>query len=99
MIKHIVLLKFKESVSADEIALQERKFTALKSQLPGIDSIEWGTNASSEGLDKGFTHCFNLSFATVKERDAYLPHPQHVQFADGIGPLLEDVLVIDYEPK
>lgn len=99
MIKHIVLLKFKAEVSVEAIALQERKFAALKSQVPGITSLEWGLNVSPEGLSKGFSHCFNLAFPSVKERDAYLPHPDHVKFADGIGPFLDDVLVIDYEPN
>jgi len=99
MIKHIVLLKFKKDVSLETISVQVNKFVSLKGQVPGIDSIEWGTNNSTEGLDKGFTHCFHLSFVSVKDRDEYLPHPKHVRFADGIGPLLDEVLVIDYEPK
>ena len=51
---------------------------------------------SPEGLAKGFTHCFNLSFADEAARAAYLPHPDHLAFVAQLKPALDDVLVFDY---
>jgi hypothetical protein len=55
-----------------------------------------GINVSPEGLDKGFTHCFILTFKSEKDRDAYLVHPDHKAFGGLVGPVLDDVFVIDF---
>jgi len=95
-IRHLVCLKFKETATADQIAEIEKCFPLLKESIEGIVSIEWGTNNSPEGLNKGFTHCFLVTFANDAARSTYLPHPKHQQFVDILKPLLEDVFVIDY---
>lgn len=95
-IRHLVCLKFQETASADQIAEIEERFPLLKDSIEGIVSIEWGTNNSPEGLNKGFTHCFVVTFANDAARSTYLPHPKHQEFVDILKPLLEDVFVIDY---
>ncbi|MDO1502682.1 Dabb family protein [Winogradskyella maritima] len=40
-----------------------------------MQGYEWGTNNSPEGLDKGFTHAFFLTFKSEEDRAIYLPHP------------------------
>ena len=74
----------------------QNQHVALKEKIPGIASLDWGTNVSPEKHDKGFTHCFVLSFASEKDRDAYLPHPAHKAFGKMLGPILDDVMVIDF---
>jgi hypothetical protein len=97
MIKHIVLLRFLDATSTAQIAECEAQFQALKTTVHSVLDLRWGTNVSPEGLNKGFTHCFELSFADASSRDAYLVHPMHQQFAQEIKASLDDVLVIDYE--
>jgi hypothetical protein len=93
---HVVSLKFKEGTDKDQIKKVEEAFRALKTKIPGIASLEWGTNVSPEKHDKGFTHCFILSFKSDKDRDAYLVHPAHKEFGALLGPVLGDVFVIDF---
>lgn len=95
-IRHLVLLKFKATVTAPEIQAIEAEFAGLRSKISAVQSLEWGTNNSPEGLAKGFTHCFNLTFADDAGRAAYLPHPAHLAFVDVLKPALDDVLVLDY---
>jgi hypothetical protein len=95
-IRHLVLLKFKASVTAPEIQKIEAGFVDLRSKISAVQSLEWGTNNSPEGLDKGFTHCFNLTFADDAARAVYLPHPDHLAFVEILKPTLDDVLVLDY---
>ena len=95
-LRHVVLFKFKESSTADDIKKVEDAFAALPDKISQIKRFEWGTNNSPEGLDKGFTHCFLLTFASEEDRAIYLPHPDHKAFGAIIGPHLEDVLVVDY---
>lgn len=95
-LRHVVLFKFKEGTSEESIAEVEEAFKALPSKIPEIKGFEFGTNNSPEGLDKGFTHCFFLTFDSEEGRAVYLPHPDHKAFGAILGPYLEDVLVVDY---
>lgn len=95
-LRHVVLFKFKESATPEDIANVEKAFTALPGKIPQIKGYEWGTNNSPEGLDKGFTHCFFLTFDSEEDRAIYLPHPDHKAFGGVLGPFLDDVLVLDY---
>ena len=95
-IRHIVCLKFKPETIAEEILDVEKKFPALQQSVPGIISIEWGLNNSPEGLNKGFSHCFIVTFKSESARATYLPHPAHQAFVETLKPLLDDVFVFDY---
>ena len=95
-IRHIVCLKFIEEASLEQIGEIEKKFPALQESIPGIVSIEWGTNNSPEGLNKDFSHCFIVTFENEEARSNYLPHPNHQAFVDILKPLLDDVFVIDF---
>jgi hypothetical protein len=50
---------------------------ALRHKIPGIRDFSWGPYSSPEGLHRGFTHGFAMTFADEASRDAYLPHPEH----------------------
>ncbi|MFP6893533.1 MAG: Dabb family protein [Opitutales bacterium] len=97
-IRHIVCFKFKEDAEPATIRKVEQEFAALKGKISGIRSLEWGKNNSPEGLNKGFTHCFIVTFENEKARTAYLPHPDHKAFVSILKPILEDVFVIDFNP-
>lgn len=95
-LRHVVLLKFKESASPEDIKKVEDAFRALPAKIPSIERFEWGTNVSPENLNQGFTHCFLLTFRDAKGRDEYLPHPAHKHFGQLLRPHLDKVLVVDY---
>jgi hypothetical protein len=95
-IRHLVLLRFTDDTPAAERAGIEAAFAALPPQIDGIIGFEWGTNVSPEGLAKGFTHAFTVTFADAAARDAYLPHPAHMAFVARLKRWLADVLVLDY---
>lgn len=98
-LRHVVLIKFKENTTEDDITKVERAFSELPEKIPAISNYEWGINNSPEGLNKGFTHCFFVTFESEKDRSAYLPHPEHQAFVKILEPHLDDVLVIDYWAK
>lgn len=99
LLRHVVLFKFKPGTSKENIAKVAAAFSALPSKIPQIVGYEWGTNNSPEGLDKGFTHCFFLTFHSEKDRAIYLPHPDHKAFVEVLSPHLEDAVVVDYWAK
>ena len=99
VLRHVVLFKFKENTSKEDIAKVEEAFAALPSKIPQIAGYEWGLNNSPEGLNKGLTHCFFLTFNSEEDRAIYLPHPDHKAFGAILTPHLEDVTVVDYWTK
>lgn len=96
VLRHVVSFKFKEDASDCQIQEVEKAFAALKDKIPGILSLDWGKNNSPEGLNKGFTHCFIVTFKDEKAREVYLPHPDHKAFVSILKPILADVYVIDF---
>lgn len=98
-LRHVVLFKFKETSSPSDIQDLEAGFAALPAAIPEIKDFEWGLNSSPENLNKGFTHCFFVTFHSEKGRDIYLPHPAHKAFVDRLLPHIDDSLVIDYWVK
>lgn len=95
-LRHVVCFKFKPEATPDQIRKVEQDFVALKSKIPQIAALEWGVNCSPEKHDKGFTHCFALTFNSAADRDAYLPHPAHNAFGKSLSGLIADVFVLDY---
>ena len=98
-LQHVVCFKFKTSASDQDIKQVEMAFQALKQKISQVVTLEWGTNVSKEKRDKGFTHCFILSFKSEKDRDAYIEHPEHKAFGKIVGPVLDDVFVVDFWSK
>ncbi len=99
VLRHVVLFKFQDSSKPEDIKKVEDAFIALKGKIKLIKDFEWGTNTSPEGLNQGLTHCFLASFASDKDRDDYLVHPDHQAFVEVLKPHLDKVTVIDYWTK
>lgn len=98
-LRHIVLFKFKATSEAVDIQKIENAFIALPTKIKEIKDFEWGLNNSPEGLDKGFTHCFLVTFESEADRATYLPHPDHLAFVALLDGHVDDVLVLDYWSK
>lgn len=95
-LRHVVLFKFKEGTTPEQIKAIEDAFRALPAKVPEVVDFEWGVNNSPEHKDQGFTHCFLLTFNDEAGRVVYLPHPAHKEFGNVLRPHLDKVLVIDY---
>jgi len=98
-LRHVVLFKFKETSTPKEVKKVEDAFDALPTQIKEIKDYERGLNNSPENLNKGFTHCFFVTFDNEEERSIYLDHSAHKAFVEILKPHLEDVLVLDYWTK
>ncbi|KAH8554429.1 stress responsive A/B barrel domain-containing protein [Umbelopsis sp. PMI_123] len=98
---HVVLVKFKPTVS--EAVKKELcdKVCALKDTIPGITKATAGKNFSDRG--KGFEWDFRNHLGWVfehvskKDLDSYAIHPAHVEFVKELAPYREDILAFDYE--
>lgn len=95
VLKHVVSFQFKDEITKERQVQALEDFMALKEQIPEIQSFEGGKDVSVEGLNKGMTHCFILTFKDEAARDIYIPHPAHIKLADKNKPLMKDILVVD----
>ena len=98
-LRHVVLFKFKDEVTPEQVEEVVTAFAALPGKIDVITDFEHGTDVSVEEKSKGFTHGFVVTFADTAGRDAYLPHPAHQEFVKLVGPRLDDVLVFDFWVK
>ena len=96
VLRHVVLFKFKETATPQQVEEVVRAFKALKDKIDVMVDFEYGTDVSTENRSQGFTHCFLATFRDDKGRDAYLVHPDHKAFGALVGPRLDKVLVVDY---
>jgi hypothetical protein len=94
---HVVCFKFNEGVAQEQIDKVCKDFAVLRKKVPGIVGYQAGVNNSPEGLNKGFNHCFIVTFKDMKARDQYLPHAAHQEFVKSLEGLIADVFVIDFE--
>ncbi len=99
VLRHVVLFQFKEGASAEEIRKIENAFSALPSKIDVIYGFEWGTDVSTENLQRGFTHCFVVTFRSEADRDTYAHHAAHQEFGGLLKPYLGEVMVVDYWAK
>jgi hypothetical protein len=99
--KHIVLLRFSPQTPREDIAEIFEAVDDLQDKIPGIVDVCSGPYESPEGLHKGFTHAFIVTFADVESRDAYLEHAAHepVQqmIVEAVSGNLDDVLAFDFK--
>jgi len=95
-LRHTVFFKFKEGTSEADIANVEKAFAELPNQIEEIKAFEWGINNSPEGKEDGFTHCFLLSYDSAEDLATYDAHEAHQEFKGILGPVLDEVRVLDY---
>ena len=73
---------------------------ALREKIPGMLSFAGGPYSSPEGLNRGFTHAFVMTFRDERSRDAYLPHPEHEKVKETVlGALdggIDGVIAFDF---
>lgn len=96
IMRHVVMFGFNEDATNKEVDGIVEAFYNLEQLIDGVVSIEAGTNVSPEGLNKGLTHCFIVTFNTEQGRDDYLVHPEHLSFVEQLKPHLKDVCVLDF---
>ena len=97
LLRHVVLFKFKDEASEEDVNKLNESFNALVETIAVVKDFEWGINDSPEDFHQDFTHCYLLTFASEEDRDnVYTPHPKHQAFVKSLGPHLEKVFVVDY---
>jgi hypothetical protein len=96
VLRHVVMYKFKDSATPEQVQEVVEAFAALPGKIDTIIDFEHGMNVSPEGKSEGFTHVFVVTFRDEAGRDAYLKHPAHDAYVQVVKDKREKVIVLDY---
>lgn len=95
-VKHVVLFKYKWDAKDEQIEATANAFKGLPMKVPGVCDFLSGVNAGPADLSQGLDHVFVVTFENETRRDEYLPHPAHAAFGKVLGPIFNEVFVIDF---
>lgn len=96
MVEHVVLFKTTPDATDEQKERMIAELGALKGKIPGIVDLSVGRNFSerNQGFDIGLV----VRFVDRAALEGYLPHPAHRGCVDQfVGPIKQDVIVVDYE--
>jgi hypothetical protein len=82
MIRHIVLIRFRDDLGEDEIARLLAPLGPLSRRL-GFTAT-WGRSESPEKIERGFLHGFVADFASWEALAAYQDDAEHKAFGAGL---------------
>ncbi|NEW09759.1 Dabb family protein [Paenibacillus sp. SYP-B3998] len=96
MIDHIVLVKFSETTTQDQLQQVVEKFRALRNHLVGIVDLQAGLNFSEK--NQGYQIILTVRFENKAALEAYGPNPEHQAVAAYIKEVGRiDSIVVDME--
>jgi hypothetical protein len=96
-VKHIALFKFREGTTEEQINKIFDDILDVTEIVAGVEDYVSGTNNSPEGLNKGFSHGFVMTFSDAASRDAYLSNSDHERVKSLLLANIEDGLAFDFE--
>lgn len=95
VVEHVVLLKVKEGISAEQ---QEAMVSGLRS-LKGLQTvIELSAGKAVQVWSETYTHALHCRYKSKEDLDTYANDPYHLEvISKYILPIVEDRLAIDWE--
>jgi len=94
MIKHIVLVKFKTGVTAEQIAEIQKRLAALPARIPEIKAYDFGPNINPV---KSYDFILVSEFSDMEAVGRYKIQPDHAATAQFIRNLSDDMKILDFE--
>ncbi len=95
MITHIVLFKWKEGVTEEQISKIFAEIQLLKGKINGVVDVVSGKNFSEWG--NGYTHALVVLLRDKDALDSYRKDPRHTKIIAEIEKTEEKSIGIDFE--
>lgn len=93
MIKHIVLVTFKQGVTKEQTEEIEKRLAALPAVIPEIKSYHFGLNINPV---KSYDFVLVSEFADMEAVGRYKIQPDHAAAAQFIRDLSEEMKILDF---
>ncbi|MBN2702701.1 MAG: Dabb family protein [Pontiellaceae bacterium] len=95
MIKHVVMWKFKDGVTAADKLEMKQRLESLNGVVPSLRGIEVGLNVVSGDAARDIV--LYSEFDSLEGLKAYAVHPAHLKVVEFVKPLVCERAVVDYE--
>ncbi|MGQ0633903.1 MAG: DUF459 domain-containing protein [Planctomycetaceae bacterium] len=93
-LRQVLLFKFKDEVSQEQVQEVVDVFRALPRKIDTIGAFEGGLIVPDK-LAQGFTHCFTMTFKNNAALQAYREHAAHIEFVKLLVPRVEKILIVN----
>lgn len=94
MLRHYVLLKYRQETSDGHIAAFCARMLALRDAIAGIQHLEIGRDELHDA--RSWDLVLIMEFASVDALRAYQRHPEHLALMAFNGPFVADVATVDF---
>ncbi len=95
MLLHVVMIKFKPTVSDDEIRDMENALDDMPNKIVEINTYEFGRDIVKS--DRSYDFALIATFANLTSMQRYQQHPDHVAVLKSILAISEDIRAVDFE--
>jgi len=95
MVVHIVMIKFKETATKEQISNIKERLENLVNLIEPLKTMEVGLNFKPS--DRAMDLVLTATFDNKEGLSIYSPHPSHQEVVKSIKELGEYTRVVDYE--
>jgi hypothetical protein len=93
MLKHVVLAKFKSTVTPADIARLKKSLASLPGIIPEIKGYDFGEDNRPE---RTFDFALVSTFADAEGLKRYIAQPEHAAVGKYIRTLCENLQIVDF---
>jgi len=98
MIRHVVMFKWRDGTTAEQIQAVGDRLGRLPAEVPEIAAYSFGPDLGLSDGASGFAVV--ADFATVEDWRSYLAHPAHLRVVEeAVAPIRESRTVVQFEVK
>lgn len=94
MVRHYVMLKYKETTSADHISEFVEKMLALTGCIDAVESVTIGIDELRES--RSWDLILDMSFRCYEDLQTYRAHPDHIAVMQFNDPFVSDIAAVDF---
>lgn len=94
MIKHVVFMKFRSGIDGEKLAELEKRLATLPAAIPEIRGYEFGRDILK--TERSYDFALVSAFEDVDAMKRYQVHPNHVEVAQLLGEICEDIRAVDF---
>jgi hypothetical protein len=95
MLKHVVFMKFKTSVTESDIADLEKSLRALPGVIPEIKEYVLGRDVLH--TERSYDFALVSAFESIEAMKKYQVHPDHVAVLGKVRAMCDGILAVDFE--
>lgn len=94
MLRHVVLIKWKQGVTSDQIATVAQGFARLREVIPNVIALNAGRDLQL--MPGTFDFAMVADFETSEDWQIYRDHPEHLAFASRFGSWAEQAARVQF---